>query len=103
MSDIIKTQQGLARKAETDRRHHFEDLYHLLCKREWIEEALQHVLDNDGSQTAGVDGISWKAFNDVDKDDFENEKFKQQFIDTLQAELKNRTFKPMQVDVGEEW
>jgi RNA-directed DNA polymerase len=97
MSDIIKTQQGLARKAETDRRHHFEDLYHLLCKREWIEEALQHVLDNDGSQTAGVDGISWKAFNDVDKDDFENEKFKQQFIDTLQAELKNRTFKPMPV------
>jgi hypothetical protein len=97
MSDIIKAQQGLARKAETDRTHHFEDLYHLLCKREWIEEALQHVLDNDGSQTAGIDGISWKTFNDVDKDDFENEKFKQQFIDTLQAELKNRTFKPMPV------
>ncbi len=62
MSDIIKTQPGM------------------------IEEALQHVLDNDGSQTAGIDGISWKTFNDVDKDDFENEKFKQQFIDTLQAE-----------------
>jgi retron-type reverse transcriptase len=91
MSDIIKTQQGLARKAETDRTHHFEDLYHILCKREWIEEALQHVLDNDGSQTAGVDGVSWKTFNDVDKKDFENEKFKRQFIDTLQAELKNRT------------
>ena len=86
MSDIIKTQQGLARKAETDRTHHFADLDHILCKREWIEEALQHVLDNDGSQTAGIDGISWKTFNDVDKDDFENEKFKQQFIDTLQAE-----------------
>jgi len=97
MSDIIKTQQGLARKAETDRTHHFEDLYHILCKREWIEEALQHVLDNDGSQTAGVDGVSWKTFNDVDKKDFEHEKFKQQFIDTLQAELKNRTFKPMPV------
>jgi hypothetical protein len=97
MSDISKTQQGLARKAETDRTHHFEDLYHILCKREWIEEALQHVLDNDGSQTAGVDGVSWKTFNDVDKKDFENEKFKQQFIDTLQAELKNRTFKPMPV------
>ena len=97
MSDIIKAQQGLARKAETDRTHHFEDLYHILCKREWIEEALQHVLDNDGSQTAGVDGVSWKTFNDVDKKDFENEKFKQQFIDTLQAELKNRTFKPMPV------
>ncbi len=80
MSDIIKTQQGLARKAETDRRHHFEDLYHLLCKREWIEEALRHVLDNDGAGTAGVDGMSWRDFNDVDKSDFENEKYRQQFI-----------------------
>lgn len=97
MSDIIKAQQGLARKAQLDRTHHFEDLYHILCKREWIEEALRHVLDNDGSQTAGVDGMSWKNFNDVDEEDFENEKFKQQFIDTLQAELKNRTFKPMPV------
>jgi len=97
MSDIIKTQQGLARKAEAERTHHFENLYHLLCKREWIEEALQHVLDNDGAGTAGIDGISWKVFNDVDKSDFENEKFRQQFIDTLQAELKNRMFKPMPV------
>jgi len=97
MSDIIKTQQGLARKAETHKTHHFEDLYHLLCKREWIEEALQHVLDNDGSQTAGVDGMSWKSFNDVDKSDFENEKFRQQFIETLQQELKAHTFKPMPV------
>src|SRR5207245_10236721 len=97
MSDIIKAQQGLARKAETDRTHHFEDLYHLLCKREWIEEALQHVLDNDGSQTAGIDGISWKTFNDADKDDFENEKFKQQCIDTIQAYLKYSKLKPMHV------
>jgi hypothetical protein len=97
MSDIIKTQQGLARKAETNKTHHFEDVYHLLCKREWVEEALQHVLDNDGSGTAGVDGMSWKSFNDVDKSDFENEKFRQQFIETLQKELKGHTFKPMPV------
>ena len=97
MSDIIKAQQGLARKAETERTHHFEDLYHLLCKREWIEEALQHVLDNDGAGTAGIDGMSWKDFNDVDKKDFENEKFRQQFIETLQEELKQHTFKPMPV------
>ena len=97
MSDIIKAQQGLARKAETERTHHFEDLYHLLCKREWIEEALQHVLDNDGAGTAGIDGMSWKDFNDVDKKDFENEKFRQQFIETLQEELKQHTFKPRPV------
>src|SRR5260370_7553497 len=88
MSDIIKAQQGLARKAQADKEHRFRDLYHLLCKREWIEEALWHVLDNDGSQTPGVDGISWKSFNDTEKSDFENEKFRQQFINKLQPELK---------------
>jgi hypothetical protein len=88
MSDIIKAQQGLARKAETNRTHRFEDLYHLLCKSEWIEEALQHVLDNDGAGTAGVDGMSWKAFHDVDKSNFENEKFRQQFIESLQEERR---------------
>ena len=97
MSDIIKTQQGFARKAETNRTHRFEDLYHLLCKSEWIEEALQHVLDNDGAGTAGVDGMSWKAFHDVDKSDFENEKFRQRFIESLQEELRKHTFKPMPV------
>ena len=97
MSDIIKAQQGLARKAQADKAHQFEDLYHLLCRREWIEEALRHVLNNDGSQTPGVDGMSWKDFNDVEKSDFENEKFKQQFIDELQTELKSHTFKPMPV------
>src|SRR6266566_6868405 len=97
MSDIIKAQQGLARKAQADKEHRFRDLYHLLCKREWIEKALWHVLDNDGSQTPGVDGISWKSFNDAEKSDFENEKFRQQFIDELQAELKARTYKPSPV------
>jgi RNA-directed DNA polymerase len=92
LSDIIKAQQGLARKA-----HRFDDLYHLLCKREWIEEALRHVLTNDGSQTPGVDGMSWKNFNDAEKSDFENEQFRQHFIDEVQAELKARTFQPLPV------
>jgi RNA-directed DNA polymerase len=96
-ADIIKAQQGLARKAQADKVHRFDDLYHLLCKREWIEEALRHVLDNDGSQTPGVDGMSWKDFNDAEKSDFEHEKFRRQFIDELQSELKTRTFKPMPV------
>src|SRR5918911_1579640 len=97
MSDIIKAQQGLARKAQADKEHQFRDLYHLICKREWIEKALWHVLNNDGSQTPGVDGISWKSFNDAEKSDFENEKFREQFIDELQTELKARTFKPLPV------
>ncbi len=80
MTDSIKAQQGLARKAQANRTHQFENLYHLLCKREWIEEALRQVLNDDGAGTAGVDGMSWKAFNDAEKSDFENEQFRQQFI-----------------------
>src|SRR5258707_4948779 len=97
MSDIIKTQQGLARKAEAQRAHRFEDLYHVICRREWVEEALRHVLENDGAGTPGVDGMSWKAFHDVEKSDFENDKFRSQFIDELQAELKTHTFEPSPV------
>jgi hypothetical protein len=69
----------------------------LLCKREWIEEALQHVLTNDGSHTPGVDGMSWKDFNDAEKSDFEHEQFRPHFIDEVQAELKTHTFPPLPV------
>lgn len=39
--------------------------------------------------------MSWKDFNDAEKRDFENEKFRQHFIDELQAELKARTSPPL--------
>src|SRR5260370_31511036 len=41
--------------------------------------------------------MSWKTFNDVEKSDFENDKFRTQFIDELQAELKTHTFEPSPV------
>src|SRR5258708_37694664 len=101
MSDIIKTQQGLARKAEKDRTHHFEDLYHILCKQEWIEEALRHVLDNDGSQTAGGDGISWETVKYGGKSEVENEEFRQKFIETNPTERKKSTVQPVPLRRGE--
>ena len=101
LDTYVRYHQGSTRfssaSAQADQEHQFRDLYHLLCKREWIEEALRHVLGNDGSQTPGVDGVSWKDFNDAEKSDFENEKFRQQFIDELQAELKAHTYKPLPV------
>jgi retron-type reverse transcriptase len=96
-ADIIKTQQGLARKAVAHPSHRFTDLYHLLHRREWIEEALQHVLTNDGATTPGVDGMRWKHFNDVERSDFENERFRQRFIDEVQRDLRLRTFRPLPV------
>jgi RNA-directed DNA polymerase len=97
MTDITKSQQSLARKAEAEPIHRFEDLYFLLCKTEWIEAALQHVLSNDGAKTPGVDGMSGRHFNDVQKSDFDNEQFRAQFIAQLQADLKGYTFRPLPV------
>jgi RNA-directed DNA polymerase len=80
-ADLIKAQQGLARKAPADQAHRFDDLDHLRCTRAWIEAALRQVLDNDGSPTPGVDGMSWKDCKDAEKRDFENEQFRQHFLE----------------------
>jgi hypothetical protein len=78
-------------------RNRFEDLYFLLCKKEWIEAALQRVLSNDGAVTPGVDGLSWRHLHDMHKSDFENEQFRAQFITQVQADLKGHTFRPLPV------
>jgi RNA-directed DNA polymerase len=57
MNDILKTQQSFARKATAHPEHRFEDLYHLVCRTEWLTQALRHVLANKGAKTPGVDGI----------------------------------------------
>ena len=67
MDDIRLTQQSFARKALAEPQHRFDDLYHLLYRRDWIVSALKSVLDNTGSRSPGVDGIT--------KKDFENEVF----------------------------
>lgn len=89
MSDVLKTQQSFARKATAQREHHFRDLYHLICRRDWIEQALQYVLSNAGAKTAGVDGIS--------KHDLKTEEEQAAFITKLQADLKAGTYQPMPV------
>ncbi len=63
MSDIIKTQRSLARKATHHRTHQFEDLYRLICQEEWIRTALNHVLSNQGARTAGIDGVTKKVLS----------------------------------------
>jgi hypothetical protein len=60
MDDIRKTQESFARKAQMQPEHRFGDLYHLICREDWIRYALEKVLSNPGSRTAGVDKISKK-------------------------------------------
>jgi len=89
MSDVLKTQQSFARKAQANKEHHFENLYHLLCRWEWIEIALGHVLSNAGSRTPGVDGVSRKDLKTIEE--------QTAFIASLQTDLKMGTYQPSPV------
>jgi RNA-directed DNA polymerase len=97
MSDIIKAQQGLARKALTEPTHQFKDLYFLLCKREWIASALQRVLSNQGARSPGIDGMTVFKFDDPDKSQSENDLYREHFITQIQTELKTAKFRPSPV------
>jgi group II intron reverse transcriptase/maturase len=90
MNDILKTQQSFARKAVAHPEHRFEDLYHLVCRTEWLQQALRHVLANQGARTPGVDGVS--------KKDLDTPAKQAAFIDELQTALKTRTYKPSPVN-----
>jgi retron-type reverse transcriptase len=86
MDDITKTQQSFARKALTNPQHQFTDLYHLLCREDWIRYALTRVLANKGSRTAGVDHLTRKRFAD--------ETYTQKFIVELREALRSGRFQP---------
>jgi len=87
MNAINLTQHSFALKAKHNPEHRFRDLYHHICRQEWIELALSAVLANDGARTAGIDGVTRKEFQDPTyRIDFVN--------DLLQAELKSRAYQP---------
>ena len=86
---ILKTQRSFARKGEAVRNHRFEDLYYLICREDWIRTALERVLANRGSRTAGVDGIN--------KDVLKTEAERNAFIEELQSDLKSGNFEAIPV------
>jgi retron-type reverse transcriptase len=89
MDDITKTQRSFAIKALHNPEHRFADLYHLICREDWIAFALHAVLANAGSRTAGVDGINRK--------DLVDEETRTRFIAELHVDLKAGRFKPLPV------
>jgi len=89
MDDHRKTQQSFARKAQAQPDHRFGDLYHLICRDEWLREALHHVLRKTGSRTAGIDGLSRKHLKEEAK--------QTQFIEALRVELKAGSYRPQPV------
>jgi RNA-directed DNA polymerase len=56
------TQKKLSLRATRDSDHRFEDLYGLLYNPDWLETARQHVKDNKGRNTPGVDGMTMIKF-----------------------------------------
>jgi RNA-directed DNA polymerase len=89
MDDIRKTQQSFARKAQAQSGHRFDDLYHLIYREDWMNAALDAVLQNVGSRTAGVDSTT--------KRDFAKEEFRRNFIAQLRNDLKQGTYQPQPV------
>lgn len=89
MSDIIKTQRSLATKAKYQKEHQFDHLYRLICRRDWIKDALDTILSNKGSKTAGIDGMTKKAL--------ESDAAKAKFVKELKAEIRSKQFRPMPV------
>jgi group II intron reverse transcriptase/maturase len=89
MSDIIKTQCSLARKAEHNPQHQFDHLYRLICREDWIHAALKSVLSNQGAKTAGIDGVT--------KKELASSSAKAVFVCQLQAELRSKQFRPKPV------
>jgi group II intron reverse transcriptase/maturase len=60
-----------------------------MCQQEWIETALKGVLANKGARTPGIDGIT--------KDDLSSAEAKHAFIQELEQELRERSFRPSPV------
>ncbi len=89
MSDIIKTQRSLAKKAMYQPEHQFDHLYRLICREDWIQAALAAVLSHQGARTAGIDGVTKKAFDSPE--------FYIAFLRQLQEELRQGTFRPVPV------
>ena len=84
--NIARIQTSFARKAVHQPEHRFCDLYSLLCSRAWIEEALSCVLSNQGSRTAGVDGVTVRRFQDPG--------YRVAFIEETQCLLRERRYRP---------
>jgi RNA-directed DNA polymerase len=86
MSDITKAQHSLAVKAEHHKQHRFGHLYRLICQEEWIIQAIQTILSNKGSRTAGIDGIT--------KEHLASETARLELTQEIQEELREGSFRP---------
>lgn len=84
--NISQIQKRLAQAMEADPNYRAKRLFNLVYHPDWLAEALERVLQNQGSQTPGVDGITARKFREED--------YKQEFLRELATDLKQGTYRP---------
>lgn len=83
---IRRLQKRLAKKAIREPEHKFDDLYNLTYNPEWVQASLKLALKNQGSRTAGIDGIT--------KQHLKDSKNKEALIQNICYEMKNELYEP---------
>lgn len=86
---VARTQAKYHRWAMTDRDTRFGDLFNLVCHPNHLMVAFEHVADNKGARTAGVDGVTVRqivADGQVGA-----------FLANVAASLKDGTYRPAPV------
>ncbi len=84
--NISQIQRRLAQAVAADPAYRAKRLFNLVYHPDWLAYALDHVLQNRGSQTAGVDGVTARSFRDA--------AYKARFLDELANDLRSRTYRP---------
>jgi len=85
--DVSEMQRKLSLTAQEKPEHKFGDLYSLLCNEVWLRVAAHNTLQNSGSNTAGIDGMTKANF----LGNFDGQIIK------LKEALKAKTLEPMPV------
>ena len=85
--NVGEIQRKLSLKAERSPAHQFDDLYSLLYHPDWLRLAHDYVCQNQGSHTAGCDGITMQVFDKKLEVNLQN----------LIKELKSGQFEPAPV------
>ena len=86
---VLGIQTKLHRWARDDPHRRFDDLFNLVTDPAFLLVAWDRVRGNKGAKTAGVDGAT--ALSIVEQVGIED------FLDTLRATLKDRSFRPLPV------
>jgi retron-type reverse transcriptase len=84
--NISQVQRKLAQEVEANPNYRAKRLYNLVYHPDWLAYALERILQNRGSQTPGIDGVTARQLR--------KEERKQLFLWELADDLKKHEYKP---------